>query len=88
MSILFSPQNEPNITIKTKRGVKILISLILWKKNYLLTGVTLKFYQKYNFSPKNNLFTIFFQENITQKIQKINCFWTKHVLTYFITFFY
>ena len=46
MSIL-SPKNDQNITIITKKGEKILMSVGYFSGNcYFLTDVSLKFYQK------------------------------------------
>ena len=39
-------------------------------KFYFLTGVTLKFWQKFNTSHKNKLFSIFSEKCFTKKIEK------------------
>ena len=71
----------------------LVLTVSSWKKMekfYFVTGVTLKFYQKSNSSPKNNLFSTFSRKYFTKK-SKNNCFQIKHVSTCFITlkiFFY
>ena len=47
---IFSPKNGQNITIITKKGKKIRMSVCEFLgKFYFLTSVTLKFYQKSNY---------------------------------------
>ena len=68
-----------------KKDEKILISVNdFLGKFYILIGVTLKFYQKPNFTPKNNLFSTFPTKCFAKKF-KNNYFWIKYVLTCFIT---
>ena len=55
---IFSPKKE-------KKCEKLLMSVgNFLGKLYFLTGVTLKFYQKSNFSPKNNLLSTFYKSSI------------------------
>ena len=68
---IFSPKKEPNITIITKKGEKILMSVgVFLKKINFSTGVILKLYQKSNFSPKNIMFSIFSRKSFAKKIEK------------------
>ena len=58
---LYLVLKKQNITIITKKSEKILmcVGVFFFGKILFLTGVTIKFYQKSNFSPKNNLFSTF-----------------------------
>ena len=82
---MFSPKNGLNITIITKIGEKILMSISGFFGNlYFLTGGNIKFYQKSNSLPKNNLIPTFSRKCFAKK-SKNNGFWIEHVLTRFIT---
>ena len=57
--------------------------MVFWENFIFLTGVTLKFDQKPNTWPKNNLFLTFSRKCFAIKF-KNNIFWIKHVLSCFI----
>ena len=63
---IFNPKKGRNITIITKKVRKYDVCWWFLGKFYFLTGVPLKFYQKSNSTPKNNLFSIF-SKNVLQK---------------------
>ena len=75
---IFSPKKEQNITIIRRKSKKILMSVggFLGKFYFLCY---LKFYQKPNSQPKNNLFS---RKRFAKKNHDS---WMKHVLTCFIT---
>ena len=69
---IFSPKKGRNNTIIMEKGDKILMLFICGfvVNFYMLSGFTLKFYQKSNSSPKSNVFKIF-KKMFRKKIQKL-----------------
>ena len=85
--MIYTHQNFCNSSVYNFHGNNFNLTCynILKHVNYTilyenLTAVTLKFFQKLNFSLENNLFKTFLFKIMFRKKNKTNNLWIKHVL--------